>query len=296
MKLYQIFISATCLANFVVSCGGRPAEPINSQTASLVWGSLNGNALGAIPVSNSVPSSPVGGVTTSALSMLASDCSTVTPNPLVDADGDSIAKTKKYTFSCENYNSGGTVYTRKGTIEIADQDETVSGMYGGIRVDYDIPVFISEESGNKYSNSYKGFWDYKKRGDSLVSSSDFTGTVKYKSNSYNNDYTYHYTFDYKMTPHNPLSPWSDATINFEGSFELYGNFALESNNGNLSQYSGSWVVNYKGKDLKLKSGCAKTYDSGSIIIVDGSNSIEIKYSCNTAKLYVNGQESNWWNP
>jgi len=282
----------------LLSCGGVPSEPLDATTGAFVLGNF-GTSLNTLPTSNTVPALPITGVTTSSIGLKAvSSCESVTPTTTVDADNDGIAASKKYIYDCTDVVDNGYSYTRKGSVEIKDMDETKVGMFGGLRVDFAVPVFksIDLSTGNPFEYSYSGFWDYKNSGGSLVSASEFTGSTKYKNNNYENDYQYTSTWNYKLTPTNEATPWNEGSIEIEGSYQLTGNFVYENDQGTHAQREGGWLITYKTKDLVYSNTCAKFYKSGSFVIEDSSNKIEVVYNCSTAKLYVNGSESDWWKP
>lgn len=286
---------------FFTGCGGIGSEPINATTGGFVLGNFGSTLVNVLPQSNTVPQLPINGLTTSLLDVSSrslASCETVTPASIIDADNDNIAAYKKYSFDCVNSVDNGYSYTRKGTVEIRDKDESVAGMFGGIRVDYNVPTFRSTSlaSGTTYEYSYAGFWDYSNQGGSLISNSSYSGSSKYGYNNMENDYSYTASWNYKMTPKSTVSPWDEGSLEIEGSYILSGKFIREDISGNHSQQEGSWTISYKTKDLTFKTGCSKFYQSGSYIMTDSANNMEIVYNCNSAKLYVNGVESNWWQP
>lgn len=303
-RLFKMAMACALVAGLALtttSCGGVPAEPLTTTSIGVVMGQFK-TALDGLPTSNNTPTMPVSGFTTSSnVETMAIDCETVSPTLLVDADGDGIAATKTGTFDCVDTVSGSNSYTRKGTITVKDKDDTVDGVLGGLRVEFAISKFNSKDltNNNEYEYSYNGYLDYKGDGNGAISStSDFTGSTKYKSSNYNNDYTYNYVWDWSVTPTDGSNTWTGGgKINFSGSFSLSGSFVYEVN-GVHSQKSGSFVVKYNSKDLVYGVGaCTKFYESGSIFVSDsmGTN-MEIRYSCNTAKFFVNGVESTLFTP
>lgn len=290
----MVLLSSSAL----LSCGGVPAQPMDATTGPFVLGNF-GTSLNNLPTSNTVPALPINGVTTSSIGLKAvSSCETVTPASTVDADNDGIAAYKKYTYDCTDVIDSGNSYTRKGSVEIKDMDESKAGMMGGLRVDFSVPVFKSTDlsTGNPYEYTYSGYWDYKNSGGALVSDSEYSGSTKYKSNNFENDYKHTSTWKYKLTPASSATPWDAGSLEIEGSFQLSGKFVYEDGQGNHSQREGGWLITYKTKDLTYGTGCTKFYKSGSFVIEDSANKIEIVYNCNSAKLYVNGSESDWWTP
>ena len=282
-----------------LGCGGAPSgQPLTAQSANFILGQFN-TSLNNLPRSNTVPTLPINGITASSVSTKATGCDTVTPVPTVDADNDSIAATKKYTYNCNDFVSGEVRQTYKGTVEIKDMDESVKGMFGGIRADFNVPIYNSVEiaTGNTYQYSHVGFWEYKNINGSLISTSSYSGKNKYGYNGLMNDYTYTYTWNYKMTPDSSVlaNVWNSGKIELSGSYELNGQFIQEVNNKKF-QTSGTWVVRYTSKDLVYDTNCTKWYKSGSYFMEDSGNKMEIRYACTSAKLYVNGVESNWWTP
>lgn len=289
----------TLSAGLTVSgCGGQPAEPLDANAAGLVLGNMAA-AMNMIPTGNNVPAMPVAGVTTnSTVKVSSTGCETITPSSLVDNDHDNIAAYKKYTFDCSSSISAGYSYTQKGTIEIRDKDETKEGMFGGIRVDFDIPVMDSEDlaTGQKYHYSHSGYWDYQNVGGSLVSKSSYTGASKYAPvNGLENDYSYTADWNYKMTPDDISLPWDSGKVEMDGQFVLSGKFVYEDQTTSThTQREGGWTIKYYTKDLTFDHSCTKFYKTGSYVMDDGTNKMELVYNCSSVKFYVNGQESDWW--
>lgn len=300
MKKFLILTGLIFLGSLSFSgCGGGiSGQPLTASTANFVLGQMN-TSLQTLPTSNTVPSLPITGVSLASrpLNLLALACETITPNPTVDADNDGIAATKKYTYDCTDAVNGANLLTRKGYVEVTDLDETKAGVFGGVKVDFNVPLSQSTESGGSvYNYSYMGQWLYKNVDGNLVSTSNFTGLSKYKAHGLENDYTYTSTWNYKMTPDNGGAPWTSGKIDMNGTYEISGKFARDDGGGNHLQESGAWVISYRSDNLVFNNACAKFFQSGSYIMEDTSNKIEIRYACTTAKLFVNGAESTWWTP
>lgn len=299
-KIQTLVFSSLVLGNALLQgcAGGNGGEPVaNAGIAGVVLGQMAATFQN-LPSSNSnsVPSLPVTGVTTSSVRQRITGCETITPDVIVDADDDDIAAEKKYTFDCNGTIDGDSSYTRKGTLLIKDMDEAVAGLIGGIRVDYDLPVFESTTvaDGNSFKYSHSGFWEFQKKGDSLVSTSDYTGMTKYQSGGFDKDYTFHYTWDYAVTPTNPTEAtfWTAGKVEFSGEFEMTGKIVIEVD-GKHTPYEGKWVIKYYTEDLNYDSTCSKWYKSGSIVMDDSTNKFEYKYNCNTFEFYHNGVKSDW---
>lgn len=280
------------------SCGGNGGQPLDATSGPLVLAGLT-TALNNLPKSNTVPSLPVGGISTSAVRAMATACEQVAPAVPVDSDADGIAKIKTYTFDCTDSVSGESSFSRKGSVEIQDLDETVAGMIGGIRVDFALEKFDYTDltTNRSFGFSYNGFWNYLKQGSALVSSSEFKGTVGYETAaSTKNNFSFEYTWDWVMTPDNESTPWTTGKTEFKGTYKMDGQFAIEDSGGHHKQHEGTWVIDYYSKDMTYDSTCAKWYKSGTLNLSDGANKISIEFSCSTAKLYVNGVESDWYEP
>lgn len=296
----KTLICALVLLPVLNSCGGKGADRLTATNAAVVLGQL-GTVLNQFPRSNAAPTLPVAGVSTSSVgARSATECETVTPASPVDADSDGIALEKVSTFACDDFASGGLVYTRHGSLTVRDLDDTVPGPFGGMRIDFGISRYKAiEASGLSYEYSYSGHWLYQTTSEGLTSTSEFSGTTYYKNPTSNfmNDYTYGYTWKWAIQPTNLGSPWDTGTVSFNGTFELSGLFVSEDAAGNHSQGNGAFSVTYKSRDLTYDTTCTKWYQSGSILVDDSNGtSIEIRYSCSSAKLYVNGAESDWWTP
>lgn len=302
MKLKKIAIAGVILGSWTLSsCGGNGGEPLTAASIATVLGTFS-TQFNSLPRSNtSLPTLPAGAVATP-LNLIAVGCETVEPASPTDLDGDNLVTYKKYTYNCVNDDDGTNLSTYKGTTEIRDLDETgpnKMGLFGGLRVDFNIPKYenIEKQTGSKYEYSHVGYWDYKNVDGVLTSDSSYSGKNKYKSANYENDYTYTYTWKYALTPDDVSSPMDSGKLNLKGTFELNGKFVNEVN-GVHKQVEGSWVIEYYTKDLLFQydGNCSKFYKSGSMFIQDGNGTFEIRYACNTAKFYMNGVESDLWNP
>lgn len=281
-----------------LSCGGPGGQPLTAQSIGTVMGGL-GQALQKLPSSNTTPTLPVSGVTTSAVSPLAISCETVSPSTLVDADSDGIAATKTSTFDCTDFTSGADRLTRQGSVTVTDKNEAVAGVQGGLKVEFNVTKFnLVDSSGKLFENSYVGYWEYTGgSGGQVSSTADFSGLVKYESSAYSNNYTYNYTWVWALTPTNGSNPWVAGQVSISGAFILSGDFVYEDSNGNRSQQTGSFAINYYTQNLKYDSTCSKFYQSGSFFVSDGNGTLmEIRYACTTAKFYVNAVESTLYTP
>lgn len=281
----------------VSGCGGQPSEPLDDMTGPEIMSQLSG-VFSSMPTNGgTLPNLPMGISTDAVVTTSALGCETITPAVTEDFDNDNVAKYKKYTYDCTDIAAGNLSWTQKGFIEIIDKDDTVPGLFGGVRIEYNVPVYNNKslDTGDEYKNSYVGFWDYKQSGSALVVESYFEGYTKYPklNNGNEKEYTYTSEWNYKSTPLNTGSPWSEGTLEIDGKFSLQGKFSYEDPDGVHHQMDGGWTVTYKTKDLTYKTGCSKVYNSGSIIIGDNANNIEMIFNCNSAKLLVNGQESTW---
>ncbi|MCB9026738.1 MAG: hypothetical protein H6625_10500 [Bdellovibrionaceae bacterium] len=295
-----IFLSLLGLASST-GCVGGGGEPLTEETAGTIITGLASNALSIIPTSGNAPALPIAGITTSSnkFSTKALACETITPTILLDADGDGIAAIKNYSFDCTNESSGDSSITRKGTISITDKDDSVANLAGGLRYEFAITKFRSEDTlGNISDNTYSGFWDFVFAAGKLTSTSEFNGSYFFESpnNNYLNDYNFAYTWDYSLIADDSNNPFTTGSVEFSGTYTMEGKFIVEVNNQHKN-YEGSWQVSYYSENLIYNSTCSRWYNTGSIKISDGSGSIyELRYSCNSAKFYVDGKESNLYQP
>ncbi len=300
-KLFTLGLAIVSIA-VLSSCGGDERQPLDAESANLVLATFATQVLGKLPTSDTLPTLPIPGVTATAstgLEAMATGCETVTPAVRVDNDSDGIAAEKTYTYNCSDLpDTNGMLRTYQGRVTIRDLDDTVPGVYGGVRADYDVPVYKNVDNGTEYNYQHIGYWHYYAEGNTLISKSEYQGKNSYSyPDGLINDYTYTYTWDFRYTPDNPGDRWNTGQIDIEGSFKLKGLFINEDAQGNHFQGEGSFFVNYRGVGLKRQAGCTKYYSEGTYIIEDGNGTtIEIKYSCTSAKLYVNGAESDWWTP
>jgi hypothetical protein len=292
--ILQGILSFACLT--MLSCGGDGRKPLDATSASLVLAQFK-TQMGGIPTSNMAPTTVSGltGVSASALSTKAFSCYTVTPDPSTDADGDGIAAEKTYTMDCTDEPSGGATFTQKGSIVYKDLDETVAGVFGGMRMDFNMPTFkITSGTGDSFNYSHIGFWEYKNDGGVLKSDSEYEGGISGAYHGFTMDYKYTQKWTYTMTPENSASPFTKGAMNMKGSFGMSGDFVIEDTGGAKQPYNGTWVISYTTKDLLYDNTCSQWYKSGSFFISDSMNTMELRYSCTTSKLYVNGVESDWW--
>lgn len=286
----------------LTSCGGNGGQPLTGQSVSVVLGALT-TALQNLPRSNSAPTLPISGATTAATHgpiAAATDCETVSPTTPVDADADSIALTKTGTFDCTDRTIGTSSWTRKGSYTVTDQDDTVAGIAGGVRVDFAITNYSYESltDGSTTSAAYSGFWQHRMNGSSYTSTADFSGHTGSTSTSYRyvTDYDFNYTWDWTQTADNSAAPFTTGGQQFEGTYRLSGMFVHEDD-GVHSQGQGTFVLEYYTQNLRYDSACTKWYKSGSIFVDDfGGNVYEIRYACSSASLYVNGKASDLWTP
>lgn len=290
------FLALSCLS--VLSCGGDGRKPLDSTSSKLVLSQLK-TQFAAIPKSNTTPTlvSGLSGVSASALSTQATSCYSVNPNPATDADSDGIAAIKTYTIDCINESMGGVTVTQKGVITYRDLDESVKGVYGGMRGDFSLPLFkvVDPSTGLTFNFTHAGFWEYKNVAGKLVSSSEYTGGLSGEERSLKLDYSYTQKWNYVMTPESSAKAFDRGKMEMSGSFGMTGDFVIEVDN-KFQQYNGTWLIDFTTKDLTYDSTCSLWYKSGSIVISDSANTLEIVYACTTSKLYVNGAESNWWTP
>ncbi len=284
------------------SCGGNGGQPLTATSAATVLGQLSTAVIGNMPKSNAAPTLPMAGATTSSvIRTSAISCETVSPTPLVDVDADGIAASKVSTFDCSDLTSGGDLLTRKGSFTVADVDDTVAGLAAGLRVDFAMSKYRSETvaTGVVQDFSYNGFWKFTPSSTGLESSADFTGSWYYSSPTIPVvvDFEYQYTWDWAITPDSIGTPFGTGAQEFSGSFRFEGKFYEEGHGGALKQRSGIWNVKYYSQDLLYDTACTKWFKSGSYFVNDGNgSSFEVRYACSTAKLYVNGVESDWWTP
>ena len=303
MRMNILSVGLVCLlATGLASCGGESGQPLTAGNANGVLTQLN-TVLRQLPRTDSLPALPTGlSAGTASVGSAALACEKIEPNVREDVDQDGIAKTKKVTFDCSNEVSGGTSYTRKGDYEVTDLDDTVKGILGGMHVVFNLSSFGSKETdGSVGDGSHLGFWKYKGNGSGgMTSTSDYAGRYYYKGSqaNYEYDYKFAYTWDFTMTPDSSAQPWVSGKHNFTGTYSMDGKFMQEGAGNTSVQVKGTWLLKFTSKDLKYKASCSPFYyESGSVMIDDSSGgTIEIRYACATAKLYVNGVESDWWTP
>ncbi|HMN68785.1 MAG TPA: hypothetical protein PKC28_09640 [Bdellovibrionales bacterium] len=285
----------------ITSCGGKAGQPLTQQHAPVIIGAFQGQVLQNFPQNNNPPANLAGtGVNTTATAgTKAQECETVTPANLTDNDGDGIALTRTSTFDCSGTTNGDYAYERKGSITVRDMNDDVEDMIGGLRVDFNLTKFNNTQisTGQTYSFSYLGFWEWKTEGTSMLSEAEFTGKNKYESNGMKNDYTYHYTWDWKLTPDDAssvASVWQKGKIEYSGTFQMEGSFIIDDSNGN-SHGTGTYVFKYYSENLVYDQACTGTwYRSGSWVMEDGNGNVfKTTYDCTGSKFYVNGVESDW---
>jgi|GEM_PF-2331878 len=292
----------------LVSCGGEPAQPLNATSTPQLMANLV-SVLGQIPKSGAtVPAGPTGTSITlqskpGNVAAMAIDCETVNPTTPVDADNDHIALTKTGTFDCTDLATGSGTYSRKGTYKVTDKDDTVAGIVGGMRVDYNLTNYKTVSTDGSISNgSHVGYWDYKGDGSGgFVSTADYSGSNYNKgaTDSYETDYTFKYTWNYAMKPDDPNNSWVAGSLSFKGDYSMSGKFISEDHAGTHTPVTGDWKMSYYSKNLKYDStNCSQWfYKSGSLIIDDqNGNVMEIRYNCTSADFYVNGVKSDWYTP
>lgn len=225
-------------------------------------------------------------------------CITESPASPVDADSDHIALLKNYTFDCENASIGGSTYTYKGTAKFMDKDDTVQGIKGGYRYEFNITDYTWKDAttGNTFGYSHIGFWDGKGTDTTSTYKADYTSQVKSTftgmpgfSGPVSVDYTMKYKFDGTYT-HD--AAWNNGKLNAVGSYEFNGTYLGEHDAaGNHTIETGSAVITYKTTNLEFSSSCSKYYRSGTWEMTDmGGNVIKLVFSCTAMKAYMNGTE------
>ncbi|MBL7544190.1 MAG: hypothetical protein JNL11_10250 [Bdellovibrionaceae bacterium] len=294
--LLQGILLTTCMS--MLSCGGDGRKPLDTQSGSLVLSQFKTQMAG-IPTSNTTPtmvgaSMGLGGVSMSSFGAKAMSCQTLTPNPTKDADQDGIAAEIVNTYDCTDTASGGSTYTMKGTVKFVDLDETVKGVYGGMRGEFNIPTITVTSGGFSFNYSHVGFWEYKNVDGALKSTSEYTGGMAAEEHGMKLDYKYSQKWAYTMTPADKSKPFDAGTLDMTGSFSMTGDFVIEDSSGKHQPYNGTWVISYNTKDLTYDRTCSQHYKTGSFIMSDSMNTMELKYECTKATLYVNGVESDWW--
>jgi hypothetical protein len=288
------------------SCiGGGGAQPLDANTAQAVIGNAVTNVLAKLPTSANPPSLPGGldGITISSSNVrsMAAGCETITPTTIVDMDADNIPAEKNYNFDCVDLAVGEISFTRKGSLSILDKDESVAGLLGGMRVEFDIDSFgLTTADGSEGNFTFNGFWDYVQNATNLVSESEFTGEVQYSSPAYEYklDYEYGYKWDYTMTPDTPTDSafFTTGRVDFDAEFMMNGEFYAEVD-GEPKSYKGGWKITMTSENLRYLNSCSRWYNSGKIRIKDGSvNVYELEFNCDSIKFYVNGAESDWYTP
>ena len=302
-KYLILMVSLIGLTSLNGCIGGEPAgEPLSQTTANTVLNNLTTQVFNKLPTSNAVPSLPVTGATTSSkeLQTRATNCYSVTPATIVDADGDSIAVEKTYTYDCEDEFVTDTTYSQKGFLTVKDKDDTVAGLLGGVRVDFGVSAFRHVDgSGNETNNTFNGFWDYSFANGILTSEAEFSGSYYFNSssNDYENDFSYTYDWTYQMIPDDEANVFTSGQIEFNGEFVMEGKFVIEVDNKHQDYEEGRWKISYYSEDLTYDTTCTKYYNTGSFKMEDGSGSIyEIKFMCTTAEFYINGEKSTLYNP
>lgn len=300
--------------------GGGPEGIINATSAPQIVTSFVG-VINNMPKGSgalSLPNNIGGGVTVAALTSPSTQniakakkkqsrniaasawdvCITESPNPTTDADSDNIALTKTYTFDCTNADVNGQKYTYKGTLKSIDKDDSVQGIKGGFRYDFNITDYTYEDpsNGNKYSYSHIGQWDGSGTDTSTTFKGEYSGRVKAVYNTITGlpagttvDYLMTYKFDGTYT-HD--AAWNNGKLNATGSYSFDGTYLGEHNaSGEHTIGSGSAVITFKSTNLEFASTCSKFYRSGTWEMTDiGGNIIKLVYNCTDIKAYLNGTE------
>lgn len=300
--------------------GGGPEGVINATSAPQIVTSFVG-VINQMPKGSGAPALPNnigGGVTVASLNspsmkniakttkkqsrnVAASGwevCITETPDPTTDADSDNIALTKTYTFDCTDATVNGQIYTYKGSLKAVDKNDSVQGIKGGMRYDFNITDYTYEDpsNGNSYSYSHIGYWDGSGTDTTTNFKGEYSGRVKavYTGikglpNPSTVDYLMTYKFDGSYT-HD--AAWNNGKLSASGSYSFDGTYLGEHNaSGQHTIQTGSAVVTFKGTDLEFASTCTKFYRSGTWEMTDiGGNTLKLVYNCTDIKAYLNGTE------
>ncbi len=304
-----LFVIAGSLST--VSCiggGGAltadSAPQIMTTFATLVGQLPKGNKTATLPSDlNS------GGVTVSSLEMKASprlSCESSTPASPVDADGDGIALLKQYTFNCSSYVGSGYTYNHLGTFKSIDNNDSVPGLKGGYRFEFDIPTWTSTEISSDLTSggSYSGYWEGSGTDTTSEYKSDYHGSyyADYDIASLGKvsvDYDFSHQFDVKYT-HNSTAVganWSSGSMEATGAFMFDGQFVDEDSNGVHRLKNGQATMTWKTENVTFDSGCAKWYKTGRFLLTDtGGNKLRTEFNCTEVKVYFNDKEldGNFW--
>lgn len=304
-KLLIIFGASLSLS--MVSCvgGGGVVTPSSAPQVVSTFKTLmaqlpQGNTTGTLPGDLGG-----GGVTTSSIeskdiSRLA--CDTVTPASPTDADSDGIALTKDYKFDCTESNNGTSEFNRLGSFRITDLDDTVKGITGGYKFEFDISKWLVKTlaTGMTMGGTYKGFWKGTGTGTTSHYESDYMGSFygEFDMSSHGLgivkvDYTFSHLFDIKYTHDDVASgvAWTSGTMEGTGSYSFAGNFLSESHNGDHSVKEGSAKMLWKTENVTFDKNCSKWYKTGAFYLTDvGGNVIKTAFNCTEVKVYMNGTE------
>lgn len=245
-----------------------------------------------------------GGVTTSAIEskdISRLSCDSVNPASPVDADTDGIALLKEYSFDCTDSISSTNEYTRKGSFKVIDNDDTIPGIKGGYKLEFDIDTWLVKDLTLNLTagGSYKGFWETTGTDTTSNYKSDYSGTYygEFDLSSHglgqvSVDYAFSHVSDVSFT-HDTVTPgaqWNTGTMEGTGSYSFSGTFLSESHSSH-SVETGSATMTWKAESVTFDTTCSKWYKSGAFYLTDvAGNVIKTEFNCSEVKVYLNGTE------
>jgi len=276
-----VFLSACGTSSFYTGAQGTMTQTqAQSQLSSITSAAKTDfSAPGQLP--------SVGGLR-GARSGFFDSCSTISPNPLVDGDGDNIPLEKRVFFTCNDASlpgHTGLYFDLTGNAHIVDKDDSKSG--GGYRYEYNNIVGGSHNSDNtnNESYSYNGLWELTGDATSWSYNSNFQGSsssVDTRAGTYSS--TYGSTWAHTLIADDASDPGKSGSITMNG----YYGYSV-SNSADPSQ-DASFVLGIKSTDLKYKrDSCGTYYESGSYELTDAANNVlKITFSSCARTCTFNG--------
>jgi hypothetical protein len=214
-----------------------------------------------------------------------SNCSTITPNPTKDIDGDGLADEKNYVFDCTNISEGAYLVNKQGTVKILDLDTTKTLADGG---GYSFTYDLKYNSQGAYSNEWSGFFKFEQVGTSSVYTSKFASFFTETHSGQDIEGSTVSNFTHTFTPTDAAQFWTAGTAKTTGFYRVI----VKGDNGEGEILDWDFTFKFDADlvyEAEAVAGCKFFYKSGYLQFTDASsNVIRYDYSCDKYTYSFNG--------
>lgn len=294
----RLVMIASALALSTVSCGGgedaldAAGGEVSAAAIPLLIASQGFTSFksGLVPQSAGAITPPgLGGVVPFAggAGIMAGDplytpCTTTEGSDTDGPDNDGIPLNYVVRFNCEGVADMAALRTMVGTYTATDKDDTVYGIKGGYKFEYDIVQKGEYFVGRQYEAGWSGLWEATSTASTITLDHDFNVKVgedledaaKATSIAFRSKFTTVYT------PTNMAMPFAAGAMKLSGFYRVSGTL---SDNTNSAGISVAFELSSEGLEY---GGCG--LKEGSFTLTDGSGN-KVVYS------YVNCVETRTFN-